>query len=219
MSVSAILQLEKERALLEQRKIVAYEACIKEERRLEELQSKIVSLDAVLRGRTQEDTFLENRIETNKAICAGIEKEIAVKIQERDQFVLDQDQEVARIQSDTDALRANQKGLQIDIANLQQGLNNIQSELGTTKESLLVKGQELLSLLPVVEEEYHKLNTIRSGQEFEKQSLQKQRSELLTIATQNEKKEQELYTLREDLIIVRDRYAEFARENNLPFNI
>lgn len=63
------------------------------------------------------------------------------------------------------------------------------------------------------------LDTVIESQKDEKSSLIKQREDTERAYKTLKEDEKKLYILRDDLQIVRDRYANFARENNLPFNV
>lgn len=63
------------------------------------------------------------------------------------------------------------------------------------------------------------LDTVIESQKDEKSSLIKQREDTERAYKTLKEDEKKLYVLRDDLQIVRDRYANFARENNLPFNV
>lgn len=63
------------------------------------------------------------------------------------------------------------------------------------------------------------LDTVIEAQKDEKSSLIKQREDTERAYKTLKEDEKKLYVLRNDLHIVRDRYANFARENNLPFNV
>lgn len=213
-----ILQVETTRKLLEERKNVATTACLEEERRLERLKAEIASLEGVLKLKTSSSSSLDDQISAQNTVLLALKKEIRETVADKDAIIHRKTEEIAWEEENHKVALAHRDGINKDILQAQFAFNQIQTEVGEKKEELKQQGELLVSLLHSIAQEQTKLDTLISSQVQERLSLATEKKLLSDTAKQQEQKEKELYGLREDLTIIRDRYASFAREHSLPFN-
>lgn len=217
--MSTILHIEQERMLLEKRKNDALQACLVEERKLEQLKGELSSLDGMKRLREQEVERLHNEIVLSNSTLVVLKSDVAKLILERDEQKARTEQELQQVHALIDVETQTRTGLQKDMDTLVYAINQAKEEESKIKGQCEEQGDLLVSLLKSTQEEGDKLTQLLVSQEQEKQTLKREFEVLQTTKDELKKKEEELYQLREDLGIVRDRYAQFARENNLPFNV
>lgn len=213
-----ILQVETTRKLLEERKNVATTACLEEERRLERLKAEIASLEGVLKLKTSSSSSLDDQISAQNTVLLALKKEIRDMVADKDAIIHRKTEEIAWEEETHKVALANRDGINKDIIRAQLSMNELQTALGEKKEELKQQGELLVSLLHSVKIEQDNLDTLIASQVQERLSLATEKKLLSDTAKQQEQKETELYGLREDLTIIRDRYASFAREHSLPFN-
>lgn len=214
-----ILQVETTRKLLEERKNVATTACLEEERRLERLKAEIASLEGVLKLKTSSSSSLDDQISAQNTVLLALKKEIRDIVADKDAIIHRKTEEIAWEEETHKVALANRDGINKDIVRAQLSMNELQTALGEKREELKQQGELLVSLLHSVKTEQDNLDTLIASQVQERLSLAAEKKLLSDTAKQQEQKETELYELREDLTIVRDRYAEFARTHSLPFNV
>jgi chromosome segregation ATPase len=213
-----IHDVEAQRKLLEERKQRAIGACLLEEKRLEEIKKDISTMDVVLKTKQGDLVTLESTIHDRKTLLASLGEEIERIRLEKESVLFQKDQEINLRDQEIQTLTIHREGLNKDILMVQRALNEAQTELGQAKEDLRVTGIKLMDLMKSVQAEQEVLNDIIFKQEKEKQDIVQEKALLAKTKKEQAKKENELYKLREDLTIIRDRYARFARENKLPFN-
>lgn len=214
-----ILHTEQERKLLEERKNVALSACLEEERRLERLKGEIASLEGVIKLKTASSTQLDMDISLQNGVLSTLKNDIHASLEEKKQALAKKDQEHAEVNLRVAELMATRDGLQKDIDTLHRGINELRTEEGQTQERLKEQGLLLMSVIASVSEEQNKLTELIASQAGERADLLNTQARLQKTAEAQQKREEELYQLREDLTIISERYAEFARTHSLPFNI
>lgn len=214
-----ILQIEQERRLLQERKALALEECTEVERKLENLHELVKNSDILLSEKSKQCSDISNQINALTQLKTDLNNEIISIREEKTRILSSYDNQECKKRENIELLENERKMLQKDTLLTRISLENVQKEYAEILEKLKNTGEELVYLMKSVQEEKKELQEIVIEQEKEFTRLRTEKDVLLKTSEELQNKEKELYILREDLNIIKERYAQFARENNLPFNV
>lgn len=215
----SILHAEQERLVLQERKNAAISACYEEERKLERIKDEISVQERMKKSYAQDIYELKISIATHEFTIKTLQQDIVSLQSVKSEKEIRAERDISVLEDNIAQLEAQRTGLTLDIAALQRAINELAREKGEKQQQIEDKSQELRIMIASVVEETEKRNEIIAKTVVEQTQITQDRVVLKKATDELQLEKEELYQLRTDLSIIRDRYAEFARKNTLPFNI